>query len=122
MWNTGKYRLELTNSTTPHIVINEEYVRIDGLQINAIDSGARWPTGIQIGINNINSDVKISNNIFQANFSGLTNYGYGIGSFSANNSVARIWNNIIYGFTGGSGGTDYGIYDFAHLRNCAFGR
>ena len=107
-WDEGKYRLEHTGSEAV-IRVSDEYVRIDGLQLKKISTGAQWPSGILININNTNSDIRISNNVIRADLTGLTNYGNGIDySWSASSNV-KIWNNIIYDWIGGSGGIDHGI-------------
>jgi len=106
-WDTGKYRLEC--STSGEVIgIGADYVRLDGLQMKDTLSGAQWPGGITINVNNANSDIRISNNILWAALS-VSNYGCGITSYSAYSNNAKIWNNMFYDWTG-STGVDKGIY------------
>lgn len=103
-WDTGKYRLEASNS---YGVINnkEEYVRIDGLQIKQTGIYvSSWPVYAGIfrggGLETVLSDIRISNNIIKGSSltgsdytAGITNYGYNINF--------KVWNNIIYDFNKG---------------------
>lgn len=108
VWDTTKYRIE-HNGDDSVIALYDEYVHIDGLQLKKISTGAQWPKGIRIGINSLNSDVKISNNIIRADLTGLTNNGGGIAYTYNSSSKVEIWNNVIYDWIGGAGGIDFGI-------------
>ena len=105
-WNNGKYRIDITTDTDNSLNIKEEYVRIEGLQVYV--DGTNHSGGYDLGIvlTGINSTgtVYISNNIIRgaANGSGNTEF-VGIESYSNNTSlIAKIWNNILYDFTGGA--------------------
>ena len=98
-WNEGKYRL------TNLFQINEENVRIDGLQISALDNTV---VGTTI---NTTADLRMSNNIFQVTATAGSNSGIALGLVAAD-SVARVWNNIIY-FNDSSKSGDYGINKLA---------
>ena len=95
-WNTGKYRLEISNNYRPFVNL-EDYVRIDGLQISndtAVDYGVGMlhrPNG-----GSTSTDVRIFNNIIRrtsanASMSGI-DFNYG--------GLYKVWNNIIYDFSG----------------------
>jgi len=115
-WDDGKYRLE-TISTALNLY--EQFVKIDGLQIKIISSS----TGLAgIALGNITSGpakIDISNNIIKADLSGTVGDAYGISSYYADGiPTTRIWNNIFYGFSGGTGSEAYGkTAIFHHLGN-----
>ena len=109
-WDNGKYRLEAVNNDQS-IYINEEYVRLDGLQIkHTANGGASSPHTIQIGSNNINSDIRISNNIFDGINVSSSIQAYAIDIYTANTANIRVWNNVFYNYNTGGTGTDRAMY------------
>ena len=108
-WNTGKYRL--APATGIGLSVFEEYVWIDGLQVNSSNNSGFYsaPTGT--------SETRISNNLVKGN---ATNNVMGIAiDNSGTGSKAFIWNNIIYDYTGTTRGT--GIYwYYANLTPYAY--
>ena len=96
-WNTSKYRLEITNNIG--IDIKEDYVKIDGLQINLINNAAGSNRiGIRTTYAGLMTDIQISNNIIKGSISGSTLGATGISVGSSDTSVNKVWNNIIYDF------------------------
>lgn len=85
------------------IVINEDYVRITGIQVrvNGTNNDER---GIYIDAYYVAtaSDIRIAKNIILSARSSGTG-GYGISCFgsssSSNSPVIKIWNNVVYGFS-----------------------
>lgn len=135
--NTSKYRLEVNSGTadTQVLSINEEYVRVEGLQTQMTLSGS--PTIYSIGINVIlagASDVRIENNIINL-VKGANNTQYLSGVEFTNTSASarlKLSNNIVYDWIAGTvesrgiqfdGGTN-GSAIYAHnntSQNCQIG-
>ncbi|OGS21987.1 MAG: hypothetical protein A2252_00395 [Elusimicrobia bacterium RIFOXYA2_FULL_39_19] len=92
-WNSNKFNILGT------VTIREDFVRIDGLQI----SKSLSPNDVLINVYTVtsgvtNSDIRVSNNILKALSSSTDTSG--IRTRQGNNT--KIWNNVIYNFTGGS--------------------
>ena len=95
-WNTSEsYRITTTSVTLTN---NEEYVIIDGLQLQRTSSSGEILYSNIIGGNN--SMAVYSNNIIKGIYSGATAESYGIVTYGAHNFTA--FNNIIYGIKNGS--------------------
>jgi hypothetical protein len=113
-WDNDKYRLD----GSYYLIVNEEdYVRFDGLQMKLTASGASWPVGISTRPDSPGktSDIRISNNIIQADITGLS-AGYAAAGIDAHsyasggiNHDGKLWNNIFYGWGNGSGSNDNAI-------------
>ncbi|MCK5510965.1 LamG domain-containing protein, partial [Candidatus Parcubacteria bacterium] len=88
VWGEGKYRLEVGYMP---IIIAEEYVRVEGLQINNNNNVSS--VGIYIDVNTNNGDWRIFNNIIKS----TVNSSYGIRIYEAGTGI-KIWNNIVYDF------------------------
>jgi hypothetical protein len=107
-WNTSAYRISNDTSNNETIYVREQYVRIDGLQVDSVNYlGTGWLTGIDVNDDTSNAamEVHISNCIIRMTYSGTPEAGYGItalNNFNGINSdyISKIWNNIIYGYTG----------------------
>ncbi|MCX6763863.1 MAG: hypothetical protein NTZ97_04010 [Candidatus Moranbacteria bacterium] len=111
-WATNKYRLEVDDWALDTDVDNKIVgLRIDGLQIKLTSTINQGDYGMSFNAGT-NAQIYISNNIVRGNFSGSANEAYGIQIFlSGTSSTAKVWNNIVYDFKNGSGGTAmYGIY------------
>src|SRR3972149_10837855 len=131
-WSTSAYRISQDGSYFAPIGIVEQYVRIDGLQINSnLEVGGQL-AGIQVGDGNSDAavEIHISNSIFRMTATPPTT-AYGIGALNnfdtADNSlyVSKIWNNIIYDYTSASGGAcfyaqNYGTV-YAYNNTCVGG-
>lgn len=102
-WDSTKYNLKYTapGSANRAIITNINYVWIDGLQVDFTSSSSNTQA-IAGGVGNSSTDnqSEISNCIIR----GHGGSGDGI-NFAGNDADARskIWNNIVYGFTGGAG-------------------
>ena len=118
VWSTSAYRLSQDASYFAVMGIMERYVRIDGLQLNSNQVVATQSNGIQVAENNgdLPVEIQISNNIIRSTTVGPPLVAYGIGALNQfglttfNNSlyVAKVWNNVIYGYVGTNSSS--GIY------------
>ncbi|MEA3398166.1 MAG: choice-of-anchor Q domain-containing protein [Patescibacteria group bacterium] len=113
-WSYTDYRLVVTHDYA--LFNNENYIRIDGLQIDNISTVSGSNRGvIYNGADSENgSDFLISNNIIRAQYSGTTNAGAGIQAapdLDQNNEIIKIYNNIIYDIYNTSNHVAINIYD-----------
>lgn len=92
-WDETKYRLEIINSDA--IDIYEEYTRIDGLQFK-LTTSVDYQQVLYSGVNNVNSDIRISNNIFRGNCTSALLDCEGISSGWGSVANLKIWNNLFY--------------------------
>jgi hypothetical protein len=107
-WDTSAYRISNDASSNETIYVREQYVRIDGLQVDSANyPGTGWLTGIDVNDGNSEApaEVHISNCVIRMSYSGTPEAGYGItalNNFVGNDSdyISKVWNNIIYGYTG----------------------
>ena len=118
VWSTSAYRLSQDASYFAVMGIFERYVRIDGLQLNANQIVSTESNGIQVddGNGDLPVEIQISNNIIRSTTAGPPTVAYGIGAlnnfgdttFDNSLYVAKVWNNIVYGYVGATSST--GIY------------
>ncbi len=116
VWNSNRYRLE--NSSTV-LYINEENVRVDGLQIRQNDSSNNSRYAIRL-TPTARSNYYISNNIIKGNPSTGGFFSHGILTTSGySGSFVYIWNNILYGFLSNNTGRaiSLGANHTAHIYN-----
>ncbi|MCR4275688.1 MAG: prepilin-type N-terminal cleavage/methylation domain-containing protein [Candidatus Wolfebacteria bacterium] len=108
-WNTNKYRLEVSGQNP--IGINEDYVRIEGLQI-------RMPSPDYQAITNgySGADIRINNNIIRG-AGGVSNSTFGLYLDGNINTEIKIWNNIIYDL---GSGTSLCVFSFANQTTYAY--
>jgi hypothetical protein len=97
VWSDSKYHLSAGGAVV--FKINEDYVKVDGLQFNATGNYRAVDLLISSGT------VEVSNNIIKSTYaSGNTGAGIRVylaaGNFSG---IAKIWNNIIYDYWGSAG-------------------
>lgn len=104
VWNTAKYRLETSGQTALSIV--EDYVRVEGLQVQLTTSSSNNRGIYMPGPYGASTDIRISNNIVKGVLSGAASAAYGIQT--AATGTYKIWNNIVYDFVNGAN-TTYGI-------------
>ena len=125
-WNTGKYRLEVSNyGDTGLVTVNVPYVILDGLQIKSTFSTPG--SGHAIKINHSSGGtpwVKVSNSILQGVVSGSF-YNFGI---EVREGTAYIWNNIFYNWNSTYGfgmyvgtATDNAYFYNNTIVNCTYG-
>ncbi|MHC4072682.1 MAG: hypothetical protein ACYTGS_11740, partial [Planctomycetota bacterium] len=137
-WDTSAYRISMDGTYFAPIGVRERYVRIDGLQIDSNVVYTDQSNGIHVGDgedpNDAAVEIHISNSIFRMTAAPLplTAFGIGIlnsfGDVTSDNSlyVAKVWNNIIYGYAESDGaGTcmyadDYGTV-YAYNNTCVGG-
>jgi hypothetical protein len=96
-WDEAKYRLETTGST---ITINDEYIRISGLQIK-MTTASDYQRAVMSNVDNTNSDVRISDNIIRGVCSDSIQDCTGIGTNWNSVVNIKIWNNILYNLENG---------------------
>lgn len=95
-WNSTAYRLQ--SSDTP-IEINEENVRLDGLQVFMNDTSfAQWNRGILANLGTSASDIRISNSLVRSNGNIGNNTGGIWFETTGPGSKFYIYNTAIYGF------------------------
>ncbi|MFX1269789.1 MAG: hypothetical protein ACFFAK_17655, partial [Promethearchaeota archaeon] len=136
-WDTSAYRISQDGGYFAPIGIRERYVRIDGLQIESNKEVGGESNGIHVSDDNSDAPVEIhiSNSIFRMTVASPSTAAFGIGALNGfgdvtlDNSlyVAKLWNNIIYGYTaaGGTKGTSmyaqgYGTV-YAYNNTCVGG-
>jgi len=109
-WNYNKYRLGIDGY---YVIYNyADYLHLDGVQIKLTATGGVNPIAVYTcpADSEKSSNIRISNNIITADLTGLTNTGDAIDAHSYGNGGmvhdGKIWNNIFYGWKGGSGGSD----------------
>jgi len=106
-WNTNAYRLEVA-STDFVIYLLDDYVHLDGIQINAKGSGGYWNSGVNTDTSSYN--IYVSNCIIKNTATGATySDRWGIYAAGSNGRLRYLWNNIIYGFKYGAEVTTGGI-------------
>jgi len=101
-WNTGKYRLEISGSSTAVLVL-EGYVRIEGSQLHFSPTVSDRKALSFRGINTTSCDFHISNNVIKGNSSNTQTWYSGIDIYNITVSgtlVFHIWNNVLYDFVG----------------------
>ncbi|MCK5592452.1 MAG: hypothetical protein KAI72_10900, partial [Candidatus Pacebacteria bacterium] len=104
IWNDSVYRLSLTaGANDTHLLdIKENYVKVEGLQISLTNSGG------YTGCKAVNMDsqvttsvIDLNSNILKGAISEANSEGTGIYANSAD-TIAKIYNNIIYDFINGA--------------------
>ena len=94
VWDTTKYHIETGGRV---LYVQEGYVRIEGLQISQTSVSQSGDSGILVETGAETSEMYISHNIIRGVNSATWHTGieqYTVGP----NSVAYVWNNIIYDF------------------------
>jgi hypothetical protein len=127
VWSASKYSIETTASP---IHVQEENVRIEGLQIKTTAIDGNGDAGIEFYNVTGVADYRVSSNIIQ----GVTNNTYTYNPIliytdaGSSGSVARIWNNIIYDFDGSNArgvrldDADFTAYVYNNtIHNCTAG-
>lgn len=104
VWDASKYHIETTDSNG--IDINEDYVRLDGLQLHLITTGATYRS-INVNSINIANLILFSNLIIKGDVTG-TGAAQGI-QVDDTDAIVKIWNCIIYNFISASNPTDSGF-------------
>ena len=107
VWDVGRYRLEVLYNQNSPFNINEENVRIEGLQIS--NTGTQeYSNGINVDIVGV-SDIRISESIIRgANSSAVQASGLYVSSGAAGSTI-RVWNNIVYDINRGVGDYSGGL-------------
>lgn len=95
-WNTDVYRLKASALNEGALILKENYMIIDGLQIDDDASGVGTHNGIFLNTQNINNDIRIFNTITRFTGNG-TGTGRGIRASSTNTKL-KIWNSLVYDF------------------------
>jgi len=97
-WDTAYYHINGDRNSWGAIDIREEYVTVDGLQIESTGNLNESSGGIHAYPDSTTlSAIRLSNNIIKANGSGTPDGAAGIGGDSSWDGNWYIWNNIIFG-------------------------
>jgi len=137
VWDALAYRISQDGTRFAPIIVRERYVRIDGLQIESNLEFAGESNGIHVvdWENDAPVEFHITNNIIRMTAAPPSTEAFGIGALNnfgditLDNSlyVAKVWNNIIYGYTAAGGaagvclfGADYGTL-YAFNNTCVGG-
>lgn len=101
VWNTSKYRIEAANASGV-LTIRDNYVRVDGLQLNLTGANANFQCAYRAedGFIDPSNDLRISNTIAKATGSGFRVPAYFIEDTS---TILTMWN--CHGYT--MGGEDH---------------
>lgn len=115
-WDDTKYRISTEPPGTAQDIIRviEEYVRLDGLQI---EHQGVWDQSAALGIRIdtiTSSDTRLSNNIIKYTGDAVRS-DTGISDIYTGGSEAHIWNNIVYDFT--NGGINVGYHGDSYVYN-----
>ncbi|MFA4941285.1 MAG: choice-of-anchor Q domain-containing protein [Patescibacteria group bacterium] len=99
-WDETKYRLVVTGSTA--ISISEDFVRIDGLQVQLTVTNT-YKYGIDIRPAD-GADIQISNSIIKGNLSeGANNINGVVLKWNADGTrTFKFWNNVLYNWVNGT--------------------
>jgi outer membrane protein assembly factor BamB len=97
-WDPTKYRME---AGTTLLRIEDEHVRLDGLQLR-LTADVASATGVFFTGGAAPSELEVSNCILRGNGTGVTNARTGLLMFTAASGVARVWNNLVYDWAGGT--------------------
>jgi len=111
-WDTGKWRMEVSNSSA--LLISVGNVWVDGVQVKITASSGNWIYGIS-GQNDVPDGglLKVSNNIITGAFSGTSGAGsasgIGVGNCPSGTRTLKVWNNAVYNFKNGT--SDFRAFD-----------
>ena len=96
VWDASKYYLYNNDVANIMLIINEDFVRIDGIQIHVVETSTNNRRGIGIidGDVTVNSDIRVSNCIIKGEWSGSGNCS-GIRTADAHANLT-IYNTIIF--------------------------
>lgn len=101
VWDNNKYWLETSGGAASPLKISSStdtnHVRVEGLQVS---SGLNASGNSVVDSTNAR-DIRISNNIFRQ---GSTTNTFGLTIYGNSSTVARVFNNIFYDFSGGNYG------------------
>ena len=110
--DTTKYVRTITNAAS--IDIRENYVRVEKIQIVVTETGTSNAYGMYIAVQDAGNDIRVDSCIIQGVCSGTGN-AYGVVTDDAD-IIAKIFNNISYGFISGG---DTGFYGFRASNSSA---
>ena len=111
-WDESKYRLVVGIRYNAPLEIKEDFVRVEGLQIEQTGIYSDGGHGLDAGAIGSNSDVRVSHSIIRCT-GGTGGSGRGIWT----NHNMKIWNNIIYDFYVGIGGSELYSGDTRLIHN-----
>jgi hypothetical protein len=105
VWDPTKYTLVVgTQAYGGLLVIQDEHVRVTGLQIESTVSkgggASQRPAGIELTVG-ASSDVRVSHNIMRNTGGGTGDYWAGAIIQNNTGGTLRAWNNVMYGWGSG---------------------
>ena len=83
------------------IRIQDEYVRVTGLQIENTGNKGNQPAGIEIDPGSATSEVRLSHNILRATGTGTGDWWRAAIDQTNSGGVVKAWNNIMYNWGAG---------------------
>ena len=105
VWDATKYRLVASGTYVGVLVIQDEYVRVTGLQIENTalkgGGGSQRPAGIDLDFAAANSDVRVSQNILRSTGGGTGDWWAAAVLQRNGGGTLRAWNNIMYDWGSG---------------------
>lgn len=105
-WNTAKYRLSVANATA--ILIQEDYVRLEGIQLEVNAANAANQFGISIsGITATNNEIHISHTIARTHTN--TSFTTNALSISDTDTIFKVWNCVFHHRGGTTSGSDRAV-------------
>ena len=123
VWNAARYQLVAGLPYGAVLLIQEEYVRVAGLQIENTalkgGGGSQRPQGISVDLPTPTSNVRISHNILRNTGGGTGDYLAAAVSQTNAGGTLKAWNNIMYDWGCGvisefpvaSGPSDVALYN-----------
>jgi len=98
VWSTSKYYLQLTDGNG--LMTREDYITIDGIQINCVVTANNTGMGIRILSTTASNKLLFSNLVIKGTCAG-TGGGYGMSIDDADTNLI-IWNSIVYDIVSGA--------------------
>jgi len=101
-WDDGKYRLVANVTFASGVIhVQDEYVRISGLQIENTGNKADQAKGIRVAPGSAVSEIRISHTIFRATGTGTADVATAAIYQSNTSGLVKAWNNIMYDWGSG---------------------
>jgi len=102
-WDTGKYRLVGSRPFNGLLWIQDEYVRVTGLQIEntAVKGGGQRPAGIEMRPASATAEVRVSHNILRHTAGGTGDWWAAAVVQTSFGGALKAWNNIMYNWGAG---------------------
>ncbi len=100
-WDATKYRLVAALDYFGVMRVQDDYVRVTGLQIENTRPKGNRPAGIEIRPGSATSEVRVSQNILRATGTGTGDWWCAAIAQTSVGGVVKAWNNIMYNWGAG---------------------